>query len=123
VLCKLVCVLPERVCVCVCVCVCVWPPMSSCVVCVRNRWWTPANSPKLRGDPLFSHLLTPSLTLVFSFSPSRCVCGQTIDRQQVSEKENKKLDQSVAAFLRLVSAHILLRPAHKALEYLLRRYR
>ncbi|KAL6058638.1 snoRNA-binding rRNA-processing protein utp10 [Balamuthia mandrillaris] len=44
-------------------------------------------------------------------------------RELQTEQVNKKLDTSLAAFLRLLSPYFLLKPAHKALEWLLRRYR
>ena len=37
-------------------------------------------------------------------------------------QSNDKLDQSIAAFLRLLSPHFLLGAAHKVLEYFIRRY-
>lgn len=44
-------------------------------------------------------------------------------REVMSADENGRLDKSVATFLRLLGPHLLLRAAHKALEFLVRRYR
>eukprot|EP01116_Phalansterium_solitarium_P009960 TRINITY_DN242_c8_g1_i1.p1 TRINITY_DN242_c8_g1~~TRINITY_DN242_c8_g1_i1.p1 ORF type:complete len:1258 (+),score=531.04 TRINITY_DN242_c8_g1_i1:47-3775(+) len=49
--------------------------------------------------------------------------GKNVERLLQTNEVNKRLDESVAAFLRLLSPFFLLRPAHKALEYLIRRYR
>jgi U3 small nucleolar RNA-associated protein 10 len=49
--------------------------------------------------------------------------GKELERQLQTTEVNKKLDESIGHFLRLLSPYFLLRPAHKALEYLIRRYR
>ncbi|TKA80877.1 hypothetical protein B0A49_00828 [Cryomyces minteri] len=45
------------------------------------------------------------------------------DRTQMTAKENEALDKVVESFLGLVGARLLLRPAAKALEWLVRRFR
>eukprot|EP01114_Cavostelium_apophysatum_P019937 TRINITY_DN6557_c0_g1_i2.p1 TRINITY_DN6557_c0_g1~~TRINITY_DN6557_c0_g1_i2.p1 ORF type:complete len:2043 (+),score=611.24 TRINITY_DN6557_c0_g1_i2:150-6278(+) len=47
----------------------------------------------------------------------------SIDRDVRTKDWNQKLDQSISEFLRLLSPFFLLRPAHKILEYFIRRYR
>ena len=46
-----------------------------------------------------------------------------LDRELQTEEVNAKLDQSLEQFLLLLSPFVLLKPAQKAFEYLLRRYR
>jgi len=45
------------------------------------------------------------------------------DRTQMSKKENEQLDLVLAAFLTLVGPRLLLKPAVKAVEWLIRRFR
>ena len=45
------------------------------------------------------------------------------DRTQMTAKENEELDAVLQSFLGLISAKILLKPAHKAVEWLIRRFR
>ena len=45
------------------------------------------------------------------------------DRTQMSSKENEELDVVLQRFLGLISARLLLKPAHKAVEWLIRRFR
>lgn len=45
------------------------------------------------------------------------------NRQLHTKEENKKLDESIGKFLTLLSPFLLLKPAQKAFEYLLRRYK
>lgn len=45
------------------------------------------------------------------------------DRQQLTRAENAELDATITSFLRLLSPYYLLKPAQKALEYLVRRFR
>ncbi|KAF2749714.1 U3 small nucleolar RNA-associated protein 10 [Sporormia fimetaria CBS 119925] len=45
------------------------------------------------------------------------------DRTQMTKKENEKLDQWLESFMTLVGPRILLKPAEKALEWLVRRFR
>ncbi|KAF2230999.1 hypothetical protein EV356DRAFT_579615 [Viridothelium virens] len=45
------------------------------------------------------------------------------DRTQMTEKENEELDAVLERFLGLVSGRLLLKPAHKAVEWLVRRFR
>lgn len=52
------------------------------------------------------------------FSPT----SLTLTRAQMTKEATQKLDKSIEQFLRLLSPYFLLKPAHKALEWLLRRY-
>jgi U3 small nucleolar RNA-associated protein 10 len=45
------------------------------------------------------------------------------ERQLQTKDVNDKLDKTIHSFLQLVSQYFLLKSAHKALEYLIRRYR
>ncbi|PSN74287.1 U3 small nucleolar RNA-associated protein 10 [Corynespora cassiicola Philippines] len=45
------------------------------------------------------------------------------DRTQMTKKENEKLDAVLEAFITLVGPRLLLKPAEKALEWLVRRFR
>lgn len=45
------------------------------------------------------------------------------DRAQMTSAENKELDVVLESFLRLAGARLLLRPAIKAVEWLVRRFR
>ncbi|KAF2183654.1 hypothetical protein K469DRAFT_634795 [Zopfia rhizophila CBS 207.26] len=45
------------------------------------------------------------------------------DRTQMTKKENEELDSVLEAFLGLISPRLLLKPAEKALEWLIRRFR
>ncbi|KAL9095081.1 MAG: hypothetical protein Q9165_002684 [Trypethelium subeluteriae] len=45
------------------------------------------------------------------------------DRTQMTEKENEELDAVLERFLGLVSGRLMLKPAHKAVEWLIRRFR
>lgn len=45
------------------------------------------------------------------------------DRTQMTAKENAELDRTIESFLGLVSGRLLLRPAMKAVEWLVRRFR
>ncbi|KAF2143435.1 uncharacterized protein K452DRAFT_307562 [Aplosporella prunicola CBS 121167] len=49
--------------------------------------------------------------------------SKTEDRTQMTAEENKELDVVIESFLGLVSARILLKPAVKAVEWLIRRFR
>ncbi|KAF2727089.1 U3 small nucleolar RNA-associated protein 10 [Polyplosphaeria fusca] len=49
--------------------------------------------------------------------------SKTEDRTQMTQKENKELDQVLQAFITLVGSRLLLKPAEKALEWLVRRFR
>jgi U3 small nucleolar RNA-associated protein 10 len=49
--------------------------------------------------------------------------SKTVERELQTREVNKRIDNSVNAFLQLLSPYFLLRSAHKALEYLIRRYR
>eukprot|EP00898_Chlorokybus_atmophyticus_P004657 jgi/Chlat1/5192/Chrsp33S05163 len=48
--------------------------------------------------------------------------GKELDRQMEVKEVNEQLDKSLHAFLRLLSNYFLLSPAHKTLEFLIRRY-
>ena len=45
------------------------------------------------------------------------------DRTQMSQKENDKLNEVLEAFITMVGPRLLLKPAEKALEWLVRRFR
>ena len=45
------------------------------------------------------------------------------DRTQMTEAQNKELDEVLESFLQLVGARLLLKPAVKAVEWLVRRFR
>jgi U3 small nucleolar RNA-associated protein 10 len=45
------------------------------------------------------------------------------DRTQMTKKENDELDRVLESFLTLVGPRLLLKPAEKALEWLIRRFR
>lgn len=45
------------------------------------------------------------------------------DRTQMTKDENKKLNVALEAFITLVGPRLLLKPAQKALEWLVRRFR
>lgn len=45
------------------------------------------------------------------------------DRAQMTEAQNKELDEVLESFLQLVGARLLLKPAVKAVEWLVRRFR
>ena len=45
------------------------------------------------------------------------------DRTQMTEGQNKELDEVLESFLQLVGARLLLKPAMKAVEWLVRRFR
>jgi U3 small nucleolar RNA-associated protein 10 len=45
------------------------------------------------------------------------------DRNQMTKKENAELDSVLEAFMTLVGPRLLLKPAEKALEWLVRRFR
>ncbi|KAJ4288529.1 snoRNA-binding rRNA-processing protein utp10 [Kalmusia sp. IMI 367209] len=45
------------------------------------------------------------------------------DRIQMTQKENEKLDEVLEAFITMVGPRLLLKPAEKALEWLVRRFR
>ena len=49
--------------------------------------------------------------------------SQTQDRNQMTKSENNELDGVIDSFLYLVSAKLLLKPAHQAVEWLVRRFR
>ena len=49
--------------------------------------------------------------------------SRTEERAQLTAAQNKDLDEVLESFLWLVSARILLRPALKAIEWLIRRFR
>ena len=49
--------------------------------------------------------------------------SQTQDRNQMTQSENQELDGIIDSFLCLVSAKLLLKPAHLAIEWLVRRFR
>lgn len=53
------------------------------------------------------------------FSPQ----SRTEDRMQLTAQQNKDLDNVLDNFLALVSGRLLLRPALKAVEWLIRRFR
>lgn len=53
------------------------------------------------------------------FSPK----SKETERLQLTSDENAALDEQITSFLRLLSPFFLLKPAHKALEYLIRKYR
>ena len=45
------------------------------------------------------------------------------DRTQMTAKENEELDNVIRSFLGLISGRLLLKPGHKAIEWLVRRFR
>jgi len=45
------------------------------------------------------------------------------DRTQMTKEENQRLDAALEAFITLVGPRLLLKPAEKALEWLVRRFR
>lgn len=45
------------------------------------------------------------------------------DRTQMTEKQNEELNKVLEAFITLVGPRLLLKPAEKALEWLVRRFR
>lgn len=45
------------------------------------------------------------------------------DRTQMTQKENEKLDEVLEAFIAMVGPRLLLKPAEKALDWLVRRFR
>jgi U3 small nucleolar RNA-associated protein 10 len=45
------------------------------------------------------------------------------ERERMNEEENRQLDAWVESFLLLVSGRLLLKPAQKAVEWLIRRFR
>jgi len=45
------------------------------------------------------------------------------DRTQMNQKENEKLDGVLETFITMVGPRLLLKPAEKALEWLVRRFR
>ncbi len=47
----------------------------------------------------------------------------SVNRDQIAKQEDAKLNQQIAAFLRLLSNHFLAPACFKVLEYLIRRYR
>lgn len=49
--------------------------------------------------------------------------NKRLDRDLLTSDVNKSIDESINYFLKLISPYFLLRPAQKALEYLIRRYR
>lgn len=49
--------------------------------------------------------------------------SRTEDRLQMTQKENEELDAVLESFLGLVGARLLLKPAIKAVEWLIRRFR
>ena len=49
--------------------------------------------------------------------------SQTQDRNQMTKSENEELNGIIDSFLYLVSAKLLLKPAHLAVEWLVRRFR
>ncbi len=49
--------------------------------------------------------------------------AREIQRELQTKKINQQLDESIDIFLDLLSPYFLLQSAHKAFEYLLRRYR
>ncbi|KAJ2077855.1 snoRNA-binding rRNA-processing protein utp10 [Coemansia sp. RSA 988] len=51
------------------------------------------------------------------------VAVKDLDRVQQTREENQKLDESIRGFLFLMAPHFLTRPAGKALEWLVRRFR
>ncbi|KAJ2807696.1 snoRNA-binding rRNA-processing protein utp10 [Coemansia guatemalensis] len=51
------------------------------------------------------------------------VAVKDLDRVQQTREENQKLDESIRGFLFLLAPHFLTRPAGKALEWLVRRFR
>lgn len=48
--------------------------------------------------------------------------GLSFDRHSQTPKQLRELDQSLVRFLRCLSPHFLMKPAHKCLEYLIRRF-
>ena len=54
---------------------------------------------------------------LFSFA------SKDINRDLQTRSENAQLDISVNSYLQLLSPYFMLRPAHKTLEYLIRKYR
>jgi U3 small nucleolar RNA-associated protein 10 len=49
--------------------------------------------------------------------------SKDVDRTQLNKRENEELDEVVAKFLGLVQARLLLKPAIKCMEWLVRRFR
>jgi len=49
--------------------------------------------------------------------------AKSLVREMQTKEVNEKLDVSILAFLRLLSPYLLLKPAHKVLEWLIRRFR
>lgn len=49
--------------------------------------------------------------------------SKQMERSVQSQEFNDRLDKQIAQFLRYLSPYFLLKPAHKALEWLIRRYR
>jgi U3 small nucleolar RNA-associated protein 10 len=60
---------------------------------------------------------TPYESTLFSETSKQFV------RDLQTRDENSKLDASIGSFLRLLSPYFMQKSAHKAIEYLLRRYR
>jgi len=48
--------------------------------------------------------------------------NQLSSRAQQSADVNKRFDEAIDTFLRILSQYVLLRPSHQALEYLIRRF-
>jgi U3 small nucleolar RNA-associated protein 10 len=49
--------------------------------------------------------------------------SKTEEREQMTANQNKELDTVLQSFIGLVSARLLLKPAQKAMEWLIRRFR
>lgn len=49
--------------------------------------------------------------------------SKSFERNLQTKEVNENLDKSIHSLLRLLSNYFLLKPTHKILEYLLRRYR
>ena len=49
--------------------------------------------------------------------------SKTQDRTQLTKEQNKELDSVIEAYLALVGARLLLKPAIKSVEWLVRRFR
>lgn len=46
-----------------------------------------------------------------------------MDRATLTKKENAEIDENIRVFLRYLSPYLMLKPAHKVLEWLVRKYR
>lgn len=84
------------------------------VCCVFTNDLCPAGLEQLSGiDSRFQ----PYSSTLFARS------SLSVNREQITKQEDAKLNQQIAALLRLLSNHFLSPACFKVLEYLIRRYR